>query len=665
MESGTQLIDEAEVTVRMARDYRFALGFNSFGPARLVNRLLANNSLVSLFWPPWSDGNWPANTMETVSFICALLAQHLETWIPRCGVANKPNGIEKISGQKGLTGELVKLQGRWERYLDEHHILDFATIQNRFLERQSLMIARFQHVFVDEFQDSNPIQFAIHTRWLLNAPTRVTVVGDDDQAIYRFRGSDIECFRGLEPHCKANSIRFRREDLTTNYRSTQAIVDFSQRFKSASSLSKLSMRKKIGPGPKAPKGKPVRLLKGEWQNVCDAVAKELVGFGLNKPPDATAPRESVAILSFSTSERESKSWKSPALALRKTLEAVGIRVYNPRNKMAGHSSSPVSMLLGLISYLIDPVTFEPVGKNGRTVMVWASHSDVAYAAVARSAPPTFRINQKHINFQKKFLKGEGGDIGSPAPNRADIVQFLDRIRSALVKFPSGKRGRLTVAGLVSRLLTFPLFRNAGFTVDLFRQALFTQLLEANIAPTRLTMKSLDQPLEASEVKGKIVWDDRFWSFLNHFGAYLDNNSPDDLEVEAFEEGAVLMITFHQAKGLEFDHVYVAGAGREIDIAPALRTQLFSGERIPFKVGTNGVATSNAHTNQLAAGDREREVYVAITRAKQSLTILHDAVHPELYMKMNPAIQAVFKGATEKRHNAQKSVTVMEALCPAT
>lgn len=112
--------------------------------------------------------------MEIVFFMSALIAQHVETWIPRCGPTNKPNGIEKISGQTGLTGELIKLQGRWERYLDEHHILDFATIQNRFLERQAMLIARFQHVFVDEFQDSNPIQFAIHTRWLLNAGTRLT-----------------------------------------------------------------------------------------------------------------------------------------------------------------------------------------------------------------------------------------------------------------------------------------------------------------------------------------------------------------------------------------------------------------------------------------------------------------------------------------------------------
>jgi DNA helicase-2/ATP-dependent DNA helicase PcrA len=659
MEAGTQLIDEAERAVRLARDFRFALGFKTFGPPRLVNRLLLNAQLVALFRSSWSTPNWPANTMEIVSFLSELLAQHCETWMPRCGPTNKPNGIDKKSG---VTGELIKLQGRWERYLDEHHILDFVTIQNRFSDRQSMMIGRFRHIFVDEFQDTNPIQFAIHTRWLLNAGTRLTVVGDDDQAIYRFRGSDIECFRGLEPHCKASNIAFRREELTTNHRSTQSIIDFSRQFKAGTILSSLSMLKSITPEPGAPKGKPVRLLKGAWQDVCNAIAQEVASLGLNKPLELKKKNESVAVLAFSTSERESKSWKSPALAVRRSMEALGIRVYNPRNKMAGHSSSPVAMLLGLVSYLIDPVTYAPVGKKGRNVLVWASNPNSAYAVAAISAPPNFPINQTHIAFQKKFMKADGGDVGAPQPSRSEIIKFIDGIRKALTKIPSGKRGRLTLAGFVSRLLTFPLFRHNGFTVDLFRQALFTQLLEANIAPTRLTMKSLDQPLEAAEAEGKVVWEDRFWSLLNHFGAYLDNNSPDDLEVEEFEEDAVLLITFHQAKGLEFDHVYVAGTGRDIDLAPALRTQLFSGENISFKLGNNGLETSNLHTTQLAAADREREVYVAMTRAKQSLTILHDTDNPDLFMKMNAGIEAIFKRAPEKPHSVVKSVKIMEAQC---
>jgi superfamily I DNA/RNA helicase len=163
VESGTQVIDEAEVGVRIARDYRYALGFNNPPkPARVLNRLLTNPALTLLFRPAWDDDpNWPASMMERMSCILAILSQHTETWIPRCAATGKVNGIEVVHGPKGqLTDDLIKLQHRWEEYLDKNNILDFATIQKRFLERQSLLVDHISHVFVDEFQDNNPIQFA-------------------------------------------------------------------------------------------------------------------------------------------------------------------------------------------------------------------------------------------------------------------------------------------------------------------------------------------------------------------------------------------------------------------------------------------------------------------------------------------------------------------------
>jgi ATP-dependent DNA helicase UvrD/PcrA len=183
--------------------------------------------------------------------------------------------------------------------------------------------------------------------------------------------------------------------------------------------------------------------------------------------------------------------------------------------------------------------------------------------------------------------------------------------------------RLSLTGFAARLLSFPLFRNVGFTIDLFREALFTELLDATVAPTRTTMKSLEQPLDVIRVKGKYVWGDQFWSFLNTLGAYLDNNAIDDPEVESFEEDPVLLVTFHQAKGLEFDHVYVGGTGRDVDIAPALRTKFFSGEAVHFSLNGDRLSTADKETTDLALADREREVYVAITRAKKTLTLLYD------------------------------------------
>src|SRR5262249_26232680 len=158
-------------SVRIATSYRYALGYSSPpNSPRVVNRLETCEPLVALFRPPWED-RWPSRMMERVEFISALLGQHTETWIPRCRASGTPNGIESTYQIKDLTADLCKLQERWEQYLDKNSILDFATIQKRFLDHQAHFVGAFDHVFVDEFQDSNPIQFAIHTEWLKDAST--------------------------------------------------------------------------------------------------------------------------------------------------------------------------------------------------------------------------------------------------------------------------------------------------------------------------------------------------------------------------------------------------------------------------------------------------------------------------------------------------------------
>src|SRR5207245_4025723 len=97
---------------------------------------------------------------------------------------------------------------------------------------------------------------------------------------------------------------------------------------------------------------------------------------------------------------------------------------------------------------------------------------------------------------------------------------LDEIRNRLISagdtYRSGKGNppRLTISGLVARLLQLDYFRTAGFTPFLFREALFTQLLEANIAATRLTMQSLARPLQPSrDAQGQIVCPTALWRVL--------------------------------------------------------------------------------------------------------------------------------------------------------
>ena len=184
---------------------------------------------------------------------------------PGCRAAARPDDSTASRRSPGRTGsptDLITLQERWEDYLDEQDILDFATIQHRFQQCQAAIVPHLDHVFVDEFQDTNPIQFAIHLAWLARPETRLTVVGDDDQALYRFRGSDITCFTGLENACREAGITFRQEKLEQNWRSSSGIVAFTGAFRRETVLAQVSMPKTVRAPGSAPPGEPPRLLPG-------------------------------------------------------------------------------------------------------------------------------------------------------------------------------------------------------------------------------------------------------------------------------------------------------------------------------------------------------------------------------------------------------------------
>ena len=79
---------------------------------------------------------------------------------------------------------------------------------------------KFRYVLVDEYQDTNHLQYLL-TALLAGERKNLCVVGDDDQSIYRFRGANIENILSFEKqYPKARLIR-----LEQNYRSTQNILD--------------------------------------------------------------------------------------------------------------------------------------------------------------------------------------------------------------------------------------------------------------------------------------------------------------------------------------------------------------------------------------------------------------------------------------------------------
>jgi len=115
----------------------------------------------------------------------------------------------------------------YEERLRSNNALDFddLLIKTVQLLRKSQEVRakyndKFKYILVDEYQDTNALQFAL-IRFLTEKQQNICVVGDEDQSIYKWRGADISNILNFEQHYpKARIIR-----LEQNYRSTQTILD--------------------------------------------------------------------------------------------------------------------------------------------------------------------------------------------------------------------------------------------------------------------------------------------------------------------------------------------------------------------------------------------------------------------------------------------------------
>lgn len=132
---------------------------------------------------------------------------------------------------KGQLPKLAELQTEYRRYKQAHGMLDFDDLLERTLElfdkddsiRQQVA-GRCKHVLVDEYQDTNALQAEL-VKQFSSVHGNVTVVGDDAQSIYRFRGADFRnIFRFPDEFPDAEILK-----LEQNYRSTQPILDLANR----------------------------------------------------------------------------------------------------------------------------------------------------------------------------------------------------------------------------------------------------------------------------------------------------------------------------------------------------------------------------------------------------------------------------------------------------
>ena len=122
--------------------------------------------------------------------------------------------------------EIVKVYKRYQKHLKENNALDFDDLLNetrnllkKSEDARNYLGGRFRYILVDEFQDTNNVQYEI-IRSLASVYGNLFAVGDDDQSIYGWRGAQIENILHFEKDFK-NAKVFKLE---RNYRSTKHIL---------------------------------------------------------------------------------------------------------------------------------------------------------------------------------------------------------------------------------------------------------------------------------------------------------------------------------------------------------------------------------------------------------------------------------------------------------
>jgi DNA helicase-2/ATP-dependent DNA helicase PcrA len=333
--------------------------------------------------------------------------------------------LETYSGRDAGSAVLVEAAQDYFRALAENHYADFAGLEVLLHDRvRAGQLERITNVvraiLVDEFQDTNFLQEQIYFEFCRRTGASLTVVGDDDQSIYRFRGATVELFANFETRIVSTlgaEWQPRRVNLFRNYRSSQRIVDFCNNF---ATLDETYLAARVENKPRLlPAGS--RATNVEWnvpvlgmfRNNIQQLAIDLSTFlsdifrGDGRRI-MTQDREYVIRRSgggdfgdavfLSRSVRERTSAAEPRdrlpLTIRQEFESRGIRVFNPRGRsLKDHIS--VQRLLGLALECIDPdaailngiATISPVHRN--TMLQWRN----AATQFRASDPAPGRLDQ--------------------------------------------------------------------------------------------------------------------------------------------------------------------------------------------------------------------------------------------------------------------------------
>jgi DNA helicase II / ATP-dependent DNA helicase PcrA len=395
-----------------------------------------------------------------------------------------------------------KVYEAYEKILRKSGALDFddlllraVQVLEEFPEARAAWQNRFRYIHVDEYQDTNRVQYDL-LRLLVGDSRNLCVVGDEDQSIYRWRGADVgNILRFDEDYAGARVVR-----LEENYRSTQKILD-------AAAGVVANNQRRLGKNLKSTRSEGVNLTffeardsKAEAEYIADRI-RVLYG---------DDPAVHVAVLYRTNSQSR---------AFEEAFRARGMR-YRMLGGFSFYQRSEVKDALAYARLAIFPdddiallrvINTPPRGIGKTTVDALSAlareHDTSLWVAIGKILDPA--ASGRAIAPLKDFralIEGLQQEVTTAAP--ADLLQSI-----------------LNRSGYLDMLM------NRDSSEDTARADNLAELVNAMA--------------EGAE-RGETLTD-----FLDRAALVSDADNYD-------EDALITMMTLHSAKGLEFDHVFLTG-----------------------------------------------------------------------------------------------------------
>jgi DNA helicase-2/ATP-dependent DNA helicase PcrA len=433
---------------------------------------------------------------------------------------NQGVGADQFAGTDYLSDLVAKVYPEYQQRLRAANAVDFGDLLLEVLRlahhpdvgRQ--LAERFDHVLVDEFQDTNHVQYQLVGE-LSRRTGNLCVVGDDDQSIYRWRGANVDNILGFPAaHAGCRVVK-----LEQNYRSTQTILDAAN---GVIARNRGRMEKRLF--TEEGEGEPILYFtatdeRREAEFVAQAIRRLCAD-------DGCAPSDFAV---FYRTHAQSR-------VIEEAMRASDI----PYAVVGGTRFYDRAEVKDLIAYL--RVVANPADEVSLERIVNVPSRGIGDATIDRVRELGRAMEKSLWEAMLEALKPSCDALGAgPRRKLAAFVELVEELRA--------------MAGLSKGALTFAFIaRQASGLADLAEAA-----LEKSGYLERLAIEGTKEARDRVENLEELVGSMRDYEAAAHEPSLVDYLERVSLESSADGKvkGAALM-TVHAAKGLEFPVVFVTG-----------------------------------------------------------------------------------------------------------